>query len=83
VSGSSIDAAVRGGFVSTSGDTSGANLGVPSAGPSQNVQVADNANTVASKTDGNDDDELKKKKGIELARKVSRVTVLLPEKKLN
>jgi len=79
VSGSSIDAAVRGGSVSTSGDTSGASLGVPSAGPAQNVQVADNADTVGSKTDANDD-ELKKKKGITLAQKVSRVTVLLPEK---
>jgi filamentous hemagglutinin family protein len=80
VSGSSIDAAVRGGSVSTSGDTSGASLGVPSAGPAQNVQVADNANTVGSKTDANDEDDLKKKKGITLARKVGRVTVLLPGK---
>ncbi|HEX9045729.1 MAG TPA: hypothetical protein VF988_01770, partial [Verrucomicrobiae bacterium] len=80
VSGSSIDAAVRGGSVSTSGDTSGASVGVPAAGPAQNTQVADNANTVASKTDAGEDDELKKKKGIALARKVSRVTVLLPPK---
>ncbi len=79
VSGSSIDAAVRGGSVSTSGDASGATLGVPSAGPAQNVQVADNADTAGSKTDANDD-ELKKKKGIALAQKVSRVTVLLPGK---
>jgi hypothetical protein len=81
VSGSSIDAAVRGGSVSTSGDTSGATLGVPSAGPAENVQVADNADTVGSKTDANDENELKKQKGITLARKVSRVTVLLPDKK--
>jgi filamentous hemagglutinin len=80
VSGSSIDAAVRGGSVSTSGDTSGATLGAPAAGPSQTVQTADNADTVASKTDANEDDELKKKKGIALAQKVSRVTVVLPQK---
>jgi filamentous hemagglutinin family protein len=83
VSGSSIDASVRGGTVSTSGDTSGATLGVPSAGPAQNLQVADNANTVASKADADDDDERKKKKGISLAQKIARVTVLLPDKKLN
>jgi len=80
VSGSSIDAAVRGGAVSTSGDASGATLGTPAAGPSQNAQAADNANTVGSKTDANEDDERKKKKGIALAQKVSRVTVLLPGK---
>jgi filamentous hemagglutinin family protein len=80
VSGSAIDAAVRGSSVSTSGDTSGATLGAPAVGPNENAQVADNANTVTSKTDANEDDELKKKKGIALARKVSRVTVLLPGK---
>jgi filamentous hemagglutinin family protein len=81
VSGSSIDAAVRGGSVSTSGDTSGASLGVPAAGPQENAQVADNANTATTKTDsGEDTDPLKKKKGIALAQKVSRVTVLLPGK---
>jgi len=80
VSGSSIDAAVRGGSVSTSGDTSGTTLGVPTAGPNQNLQVADNANNVTSKTDASDEDDLKKKKGITLARKVSRVTVILPGK---
>jgi filamentous hemagglutinin family protein len=81
VSGSSIDAAVRGGSVSTSGDTSGASIGVPSAGPVQNLQTTDNASTVTAKTDASDEDELKKKKGITLAQKVSRVTVLLPAKK--
>ncbi len=81
VSGSAIDAAVRGGSVSTSGDTSGATLGSPSVGAAQNVQVADNANTVGANADANDDDELKKKKTIALEQKVSRVSVLLPEKK--
>jgi filamentous hemagglutinin family protein len=81
VSGSSIDASVRGGTVSTAGDTSGATLGAPAAGAAQPIQVADSANTVAAKTDAEDtDDELKKKKGIALAQKVSRVTVLLPTK---
>ena len=37
--------------------------------------------SAATKADGSDDDELnKKKKGISLAQKVSRVTVLLPKK---
>jgi len=80
VSGSSIDASVRGGSVSTSGDASGASIGTPAGSPSQNLQANDNADTVGSKTDTGDDDELKKKKGITLAQKVSRVTVLLPEK---
>jgi hypothetical protein len=82
VSGDSIDASVRGGSVATSGDTSGASLGVPASNvTTENAQVADNATTATSKTDDNSDDELnKKKKGITLAQKVSRVTVLLPKK---
>jgi filamentous hemagglutinin family protein len=80
VSGSSIDAAVRGGSVSTSGDTSGASLGAPAAGPQENAPVADNADAATSKTDSDDNDLLKKKKGVALAQKVSRVTVLLPGK---
>jgi hypothetical protein len=73
---------VRGGSVATSGDTSGASLGVPASNvTTENAQVADNATTATSKTDDNSDDELnKKKKGIALAQKVSRVTVLLPKK---
>ena len=82
VSGSSIDAAIRGGSVTTAGDTTGATLGTPTAGAAQPVQVADNANTVASKTDtDSDNDELKKKKNIVLAQKASRVTVVLPAPK--
>ena len=52
--------------------------------PTQVAQTADNANDVASKADDTDgssgDDDLKKKKSITLAQKVSRVTVILPTK---
>jgi hypothetical protein len=82
VSGESIDASVRGGSVSTSGDTSAASLGVPQSNVTkENAEVADNANATISKTESGDDEEnKKKKKGIALAQKVSRVTVLLPGK---
>lgn len=78
VSGDSIEAAVMGGSVSAKGDTSSASLGVPASNVTKdNAQVADNANTVADKK-GDDEDDLKKKKSISLARKTSRVTVFLP-----
>jgi hypothetical protein len=82
VSGDAIDAAVRGGSVSASGDTAGANIGVPQSNVAkENAEVADNASTTSSKTESGDDEELnKKKKSIVLAQKVSRVTVLLPQK---
>jgi filamentous hemagglutinin family protein len=82
VSGDAIDAAVRGGSVSASGDTAGANIGVPQSNVAkENAEVADNASTTTSKAESSDDEELnKKKKGIALAQKVSRVTVLLPQK---
>ena len=81
VSGDTIDADVRGGSVSTSGDTSGASLGVPQSNVTKdNTQTADNASATASKTDDQSDDDKKKKKGVALAQKVSRVTVLLPQK---
>ena len=82
VSGDAIDAAVRGGSVSASGDTAGANIGVPQSNVTKdNAEVADNASTTTSKAESNADEELKKKKkGIALAQKVSRVTVLLPQK---
>jgi hypothetical protein len=51
--------------------------------PTQVAQTADNANDVASKTDdgdADDTDDLKKKKNITLAQKVSHVTVILPTK---
>ena len=80
VSGSAIDAAVRGGSVSTSGDTSGATFGAPAGPAAENTPVADNANTVGSQTEASEEDDTRKKKSIGLARKVSRVTVLLPQK---
>lgn len=80
VSGSSIDAAVRGGSVSTSGDTAGATFGVPTGPANNTVETADTANSVAAKTQSDtDDDEQKKKKPISLAQKASRVTVILPK----
>ncbi|MBW8864560.1 MAG: filamentous hemagglutinin N-terminal domain-containing protein, partial [Verrucomicrobia bacterium] len=83
VSGDAISAAVEGGTVSTSGDTSGASLGVPASNVAKDIaETADNANAASAKsgTDDGDDELLKKKKGIALAQKVSRVTVLLPPK---
>jgi hypothetical protein len=50
----------------------------------ENAETADDASTVASKTDGQDDglgdDDLnqKKGKGIMLAQKTGRVTIILP-----
>ncbi len=83
VSGDSVDAAIRGGSVSAAGDTSGASIGVPASNVAkETTQTADGANTVAGKTDSTDEDGLnKKKKGIALAQKVSRVTLLLPPNK--
>jgi hypothetical protein len=47
----------------------------------QVAPTADDASTVASKTDDQDDDEKKKKgKGIMLAQKTGRVTIVLPPK---
>jgi hypothetical protein len=82
VSGDAITAAVEGGSVSANGDTTNASLGVPASNVAkENAEVADNASDATSKTSpGDDEDPLKKKKGIALAQKVSRVTVLLPGK---
>jgi hypothetical protein len=87
VSGDSITASLISGSISTSGDTAGATIGVPQSNVQQAVaQTADNASAATSKlddsaNDGSDDDETKKKgKGISLAQRVSRVTVLLPTK---
>ena len=82
VSGDSIIAAVMGGSVSASGDTAGASLGVPQSNTSKDVAETTDA-TAATKTDGSDEELNKKKKGIALAQKVSRVTVILPPKKLS
>ena len=81
VSGGEITASLLSGSVSTSGDASGASIGIPqSSATQQNAQVADNASTPASKDDNQDTDDLKKKKSISLAQRVGRVTVLLPTK---
>ncbi len=79
VSGDSITADLVSQNVSASGDTSGANEGIPQSNVAQiNPQNADNAEAVAAK---NDTGALKDdKKPITLARKVGRVTVLLPAK---
>jgi filamentous hemagglutinin family protein len=81
VSGDSITASLIASSVSTSGDASGAAEGIPQSNVAQvNAQTADDANTVAGKSDDSDDDLKKKGKQIALAQKVSRVTVLLPTK---
>jgi filamentous hemagglutinin family protein len=80
VSGDLITASLISESVSASGDTSGATEGVPQSNVAKNnAETADDASAVVSQTD--DDDDLKKKnKGIVLAQKVSRVTVILPQK---
>ncbi|HVU26215.1 MAG TPA: filamentous hemagglutinin N-terminal domain-containing protein [Verrucomicrobiae bacterium] len=84
VSGDSITASLVSGSISASGDVSGASVGVPQSTASKNnAETADDASTIAAKTDDNDDELKKKKKGIALAQKISRVTVLLPQKNRN
>jgi hypothetical protein len=79
VSGGEITASLLSGSVSTSGDASGASIGIPQSNASrQDAQVADDASTAAAKADSQSDDDQKKKKPITLAQKVGRVTVLLP-----
>jgi filamentous hemagglutinin family protein len=81
VSGDSITASLIASSVSTSGDASGATEGIPQSNVAKDIaQTADDASTVAPKTDNDDDDLKKKNKGIVLAQKVSRVTVILPQK---
>jgi filamentous hemagglutinin family protein len=81
VSGGSITAALIAESVSASGDTSGANMGIPQNVAKDNAETADDASTVASKTDDQGDEETKKKgKGIALAQKTGRVTIVLPPK---
>ena len=83
VSGSSILAAVMGSSVSASGDTSGASLGIPQSNVSKEVAETTDANTATQTATDTDSDDQKKKKGIGLVQKVSRVTVLLPGKKVS
>jgi filamentous hemagglutinin family protein len=81
VSGDSIEASVSGNSIASSGDISGAAIGVPQSNVAQNnAQNADTAETATAKTDNSNADDLKNKKPITLAQKVSRVTVLLPAK---
>lgn len=83
-SGSSIDASLESNN-GISGDTSGSKglaAGTAANATSSAASASDSstaANTTKTDTSG-DDDPLKKKKGITLARKVSRVTVILPGK---
>lgn len=82
VSGDSILASVLGNSVSASGDTSGANLGIPASNVSKDVTETTDADTAAQSAAKSDEDEdAKKKKNISLAAKVSRVTVVLPAPK--
>ena len=78
VSGDSITAAVMGGSVSTSGDTSSASLGVPQANVTKEVAETTDSNTATQTASTTDDEDQNKKKGISLAQKVSRVTIVLP-----
>jgi hypothetical protein len=80
-SGSSIDANLESNGT-ISGDTSG-NAGFAASATAGNVAagLASEVSSKAAKNEDNTDDELnKKKKGIALAQKVSRVTVILPKK---
>lgn len=83
-SGVNVDASLISANVSgaTSGQ-SGLGQGAAAAGASQGL--ANNQTTETAADSGQGDDEQKKKKGkeIALARKVSRVTVILPPKKLS
>ena len=83
-SGSSIDASLLSQNVSASGDTSGATegfaQGTAANATSQGMSEDSNPTAATGNSDSGDDDDLKKKKNITLAQKVSRVTVLLPAK---
>jgi len=81
-SGDSITASLISESITTTGNASGATEGVPQSNVAQNnAQIADNADAAASRNGTqDDDDEKKRKKGITLAQKVGRVTVVLPTK---
>jgi filamentous hemagglutinin family protein len=84
VSGDSITASLISESVSASGNMSGATEGIPQSNVAKNnAETADDASTVTSKTDDQNDDQKKKGKQITLAQKVSRVTVILPPKKVS
>jgi hypothetical protein len=85
-SGSSIDASLVSANVSgTTSGQSGLGAGGAANATANAASASDDSNQLAKKTDdtGEDDPTKKKGKGIALAQKVSRVTVLLPPKKLS
>ncbi len=70
--------------------TAGSSAAPPPAAPTENAQTADNASTATTKTEVQDDstegaDDLNKKKGkgIGLSQKTGRVTVILPAKNMS
>ncbi|MEI9962336.1 MAG: hypothetical protein WDM76_14730 [Limisphaerales bacterium] len=81
-SGSSVDASLLSQNINASGDVSGTvgfAQGTAANATSQNTQSEDTSK-VGDSSEEADDDKKKKGKGITLAQKVSRVTVLLPAK---
>jgi filamentous hemagglutinin family protein len=83
-SGSSIDASLLSQNVSASGDTSSAKEGF-AQGTAANAASTGASNEGSDKpatksSEGSDDELTKKKKGVALAQKVSRVTVILPKR---
>jgi len=80
-----ITASLIGENVSASGNTSGASVGIPTSNAARDTaQTAPDADAALSKirnTALDSDDEKKKKKGITLAQRSERVTVLLPPAK--
>jgi hypothetical protein len=80
-SGSSIDASLlsNNSISGTTSGQSGLSQGTAANGTSQGMQAEDSAKAPDS-TDSTDDDLKKKNKGVALAARSSRVTVLLPQK---
>ncbi len=86
-SGSSIDASLLSQNISASGDSSSAKEGFgqgTAANATANAATASDDSTKRAKKSGaGEEDSFNKKKGIALAQKVSRVTVILPPKKVS
>jgi filamentous hemagglutinin family protein len=82
-SGSSIDASLLSQNVSASGDTSGGTQGFAQGTAANAASTGASAEDTKStkKSETTDAEDPKKKRGIALAQKVSRVTVILPAKK--
>ena len=72
-------------IMSQNANGGGSSFAQGTAANSTSQGMSDNASQTAASTsgDGDDTDDLKKKKGITLAQKVGRVTVLLPPKTLS